>query len=461
MFALRVEYLMGRVFASDFRDRTEPEWPPHPSRLFSAMVAAYHQTAMSNRAREALLWLEKQQPPSIWAGVEGDVSRVNCFVPTNYVESGASKAIHALPARRTKQPRPFAAQGPEDSCAYFLWPGADPPAGIRTVLQEIVARIGYLGRAASLARVTIAESAPPPNWVPEDSGEHVLRVPAEGRLEELEQAFALNRWAPVGPQRLYRKLSAHESRPEPARAVFADLLVFRRVTGIRLTAEATLTVTTAMRAAVMKLADERGLLTERLHGHGAHPHCAYLCFPFVGREHADGRILGVGLALPRDLGRDERRKILAAAGQLEYVSLQRELGVWRVAPLGTGSAPGTLDPSTWVRPARVWNTVTPIVLDRFPKNGRDDRAVAQIIGTSCERMGLPRPALVEFGPYATLEGVPPVPQFRLVRRPGDRPRWAVHATITFTELVRGPLIIGAGRYFGLGLLRPKPLEAGR
>ena len=44
MFVLRVTYLMGRVYSAAFDDgddKREPEWPPHPSRLFSALVAAW------------------------------------------------------------------------------------------------------------------------------------------------------------------------------------------------------------------------------------------------------------------------------------------------------------------------------------------------------------------------------------------------------------------------------------
>ena len=41
MFAIAIELLAGRYTATRFNDRAEPEWPPHPARLFSAMVAAW------------------------------------------------------------------------------------------------------------------------------------------------------------------------------------------------------------------------------------------------------------------------------------------------------------------------------------------------------------------------------------------------------------------------------------
>ncbi len=42
MLALEIEYLMGRVLAATREDRRTVEWP-HPSRLFSALVAAYQE----------------------------------------------------------------------------------------------------------------------------------------------------------------------------------------------------------------------------------------------------------------------------------------------------------------------------------------------------------------------------------------------------------------------------------
>ena len=39
MIAIEVELLTGRYVATSFNDRRVPEWPPHPARLFSALVA--------------------------------------------------------------------------------------------------------------------------------------------------------------------------------------------------------------------------------------------------------------------------------------------------------------------------------------------------------------------------------------------------------------------------------------
>lgn len=57
---------------------------------------------------------------------------------------------------------------------------------------------------------------------------------------------------------------------------------------------------------------------------------------------------------------------------------------------------------------------------------------------------------VEVSRYSPIKGVPRSNGFRL-RKPG---RLYTHATIEFDQPIAGPLLIGAERYFGLGLCRP-------
>ncbi len=119
MLAFEVEYLLGRVFSGDFRDREEPEWPPHPARLFSALVAACHETRMGDGVRDALLWLEKLGAPCISAAAGSQPDKVTSFVPTNY----PGKKGNTLPETRGKQPRVFPSQTPERSTVYFCLAG--------------------------------------------------------------------------------------------------------------------------------------------------------------------------------------------------------------------------------------------------------------------------------------------------------------------------------------------------
>lgn len=117
----------------------------------------------------------------------------------------------------------------------------------------------------------------------------------------------------------------------------------------------------------------------------------------------------------------------------------------------------TLRPGTWSRESLRWATVTPILLDRFPK--KKGPTVEDLIRLACAWVGLPEPGWVEHGPFSNLEGVPPVPEFKLIRKKGEQARWGVHAEVEFREPVRGPILLGAGRFFGMGLMKPVVQEA--
>jgi CRISPR-associated protein Csb2 len=63
---------------------------------------------------------------------------------------------------------------------------------------------------------------------------------------------------------------------------------------------------------------------------------------------------------------------------------------------------------------------------------------------------------MEFGEYSPEPGVQPVREFCLRRKPEEQPRVAKHVTLEFDQEVRGPVLLGAGRFFGLGLCKPVP-----
>ena len=58
-FGIEVNFLTGRFVATCHNDRRQPEWPPHPARLYSALVAAWADADKPNPSeRAALEWLE-------------------------------------------------------------------------------------------------------------------------------------------------------------------------------------------------------------------------------------------------------------------------------------------------------------------------------------------------------------------------------------------------------------------
>ena len=102
--------------------------------------------------------------------------------------------------------------------------------------------------------------------------------------------------------------------------------------------------------------------------------------------------------------------------------------------------------------------MTPIVFDHFPRD-REGRRAAEILADSCTRIGLPVPTKVDLSGFSKFLGVPPVCDFRLRRRDTDPPRPATHAVLHFDRPIRGPVILGAGRFFGSGLCRPVKTKA--
>jgi CRISPR-associated protein Csb2 len=163
--------------------------------------------------------------------------------------------------------------------------------------------------------------------------------------------------------------------------------------------------------------------------------------------------MGVAVVLPRSAAVKDRRAVFAACALLAENGLHIPgVGHLDLEALEFPAVEWTLRPASWSWPAKRWGTVTPILLDRFPK--KKGPTVDDLLRSACVRIGLPEPLAIAHGPYSQMPGVPPVPAFRLLRKPGDAPRWGVHATIEFAGEVRGPVLLGAGRYFGLGLLRP-------
>ena len=90
MLALAIDLLAGRYVATAYNDRDRVEWPPHPARLFSALVATWAdgdpESSDGKQELEAMRWLEQQSPPDIYASAINrtgfrDVAPV--FVPVN------------------------------------------------------------------------------------------------------------------------------------------------------------------------------------------------------------------------------------------------------------------------------------------------------------------------------------------------------------------------------------------
>ena len=210
------------------------------------------------------------------------------------------------------------------------------------------------------------------------------------------------------------------------------------------------------------------------------PHMAIVPLAFAGFPHADGRVLGYALVPPathkllEDEGflrvlrrlatRDSRsnRRIIEvrpAAG----TAANRAFSVALAPTFEPGASRRSLDPTPYITRARTFATVTPIVLDRHLKRqgaAREEEIAGQIT-TACLRTGLPAPQQVVAAKHSAVEGVPSAwpsgngPAWLAWRLPPSLAgRQLTHAVLQFVEPVDGPVLLGAGRFHGLGLCMP-------
>jgi CRISPR-associated protein Csb2 len=318
-----------------------------------------------------------------------------------------------------------------------------------------------------------------PNWVPDEDRALIrLRIAPPGTLEYLEHRFngeaieQFSRLTAVAEDPSDRKaqreakrrlkdefsdepppqlrpslsidrgysqpLSTDASEPAAGSVFGPNLIVVRleRKEGPyrQLDLACVLAVTQRWREALLSHSNDlSALIRTVLSGHDAvgaplrDTHMAFVPLAFVGHEHADGHLLGMGMALPNDLSLEHRREIVRAVNRVRVLKLGR-LGVWGVEPVIAFRPPLNLRAETWTanpKGAAKWSTTTPIVFDQHPKSRGKiayQAEVTAMVARCCARIGLPRPREVTVTPVSAHLGVPPAHEFPLLRRKDGTPR---------------------------------------
>ncbi len=546
-FGIEINFLTGRYIATYHNDRERSEWPPHPARLFSALVAAWAEDGRDPLERDALEWLEAQGPPLIAASEAAPRSVVSHFVPVNDTsitsrpfQTRRAKKIHELmdqlneelfssrgeitknasriqarlakqrevtaqvtgvgktnpadaskilPDLRSKQERFFPSVTPSDPRVTFFWKRTAPRGTIER-LDELLSRVIRLGHSSSLVSCRVTTDAPDVTFEPGDVGVS-LRTMGRGQLAELERQYKRHRGTKP------RALPFTDVRFEATSQVvprerlldpntLGEWVVFEFAHNSRFfPSTRAVELATAMRAAILHYAKEP--IPEALSGHNrqgkstAAPHVAFLPLPYIGYEHADGRILGMALSMPMSMDVRARRAALRAIGTWEDgqddkqrpYALRLTLGshgVVHMSRLRGAVTLTSLRPSAWNRRSQRWVSATPIALPRHPGRLTGGNAVARAkawalaestISTACTHVGLPEPSSIEVSLDPFISGARPAPHFPAFSQKGmgGKPvrRQLVHTLITFEHPLTGPLMLGAGRFLGLGLMRPLPM----
>ena len=543
-FGIEVNFLTGRYVATFHNDRRKPEWPPHPARLFSALVATWAEDDGPDESeREAMEWLEAQGPPAITASSAVPRTVVSHFVPVNDVSivsgtwqvrkarkidalltqldglptastgetskkeaqirrklakerevdaqvsqtgnTNPSSAVKMLPHRRGRQQRFFPSVTPNEPRVTYHW-NCPPPGGISEALDQLLRRVTRLGHTSSLVSCRVVTDPSEATLVPRGNVGKSLRTIRPGQLAELERQYDRHRGLrprslPYSDVRYGPAIGISDVEPPQEPNTAGDWIIFEFTPNSRFcpTTRA-VELANAMRSSVLQYVQDP--VPEELSGYTPEglpttvPHVAFLPLPYTGFKRADGRLLGIAVSLPRTLRGVARRALLRAIGRWEHTVVPPlnltlpSQGVVQMIRLRRLATLHSLRPRGWQRPTRRWVSATPIALPRHPGRLRGGTEAARAkawalaesaVVTACVHVGLSKPSAVQVslspfivGAHATSR----FPAFSQYDRDG-KPlrRQLVHASLTFKVAVAGPLILGAGRFLGLGLMRPAPI----
>lgn len=468
MLAFRVTYLRGVVEAADVSSgqrKDAVEWPPHPDRFFSALVQAWGDLGEPQDGHQALYLIERAGPPWIHAGEILPSSAAHTrYVPVNDSLKGSSP-IQGTGLCRDRKPRLFPKSSLQAPVAVFQWPDFTLTEEIRLALARLAAQISHLGNSCSLVQVDLLDSVVEslPVWKPDLNGHRSIRVPFPGRLDELISSYRsrkeLASWPPIG---LYVSYACSDLETSDLGGSHHELFPFRLARhGAPLPLEAASEVLNVWRRALLKTASQP--VPEILSGHApdstpeqpkpsTRPHLALIPLPDVGHRFAAGHLLGVGAVLPREVTGAERSSCLQALAEVKHLTLG-DLGVVILEPVDALEKRRALQPATWTGRSRVWASVTPVVLGKFPRQLFSGES-CRIVEEACLIAGLPKPVRIDIAAVPWILGSLPAARFpALPARPGKPRRAHVHVRLEFDRPVRGPVLVGAGRHLGYGIFR--------
>ena len=462
-------------------------WPPSPARLFQALVAAAARGArLPAEDERALKWLEGIDPPRIAAPVVRRGRTVKRFVPNNDLDSVGGDPNRVSEIRVGKHWRPCFFE-PSDPVLY-VWDfesGWEEAARIRTIAPRLY-QLGrgidpawasgeILDREEATARL---ESHPGPLRRPRGHGD--TPIPGPGSLESLIDRYRRKRTrlTTVGTGRKSGQLFtqppkaffARTGYDTPPRRLHFELREADGAFAPRPLASAAPLITGLRNAAAEKLREsspERSALFERLIiGRNAGPadlsqRIRLIPIPSIGAQHTDPSIRRILVEIPPNCPIRPDDLAWAFAGVRPCDPTTGEL--WPGSLVSTDDSQMA---DRFVRTGLVFRSITPLALSgaqrrRIGAGGekaakersREERSAASAVVQALRHAGIQaRPAEIQVRrePFQTRGARAEL--FAQGSRFSKHGLW--HVELRFTEAIPGPLVIGDGRFCGLGLMEP-------
>lgn len=496
------QHLVLTVRLHDQRYHGAPEWPPAPARVFQALVAgAARGNMLPANAISALAWLESLPPPVIAAPHARMGHRVEMFVPNNDADAVGGDPRRIADIRIRKLVQPWLLDG--ESAFTYAWPLAGEAERASTIL-EVATDLYQLGRGIDMAwavgeivddEVLAARLGDHRGTIHRPGGPadaSSLPCPAVGSLESLTRRHRANitkmrlegvgsaarmlfsqppkpRFIQVGyeaqGQRLLYEL--RDRQHDLARSPWPLSRIVALTERLRDRAAA------RMREAFPEQHDviERTLIGRKADGRDDGPiaeRVRIVPLPSIGHEHVDRSVRRVVVEVPVGCPFSVSDVDWAFSGLETTDPTTGETDPFVLTPTGS-------DNMLWrfraEFGARRWRSVTPAALPASAQRRRIDpsRQRAEAKGPD-ERMaeessavGAVYAALRHAGIHAHVVDVMVQREPFSIRGAraeafGTETRFAKerlwHVGLELSEPVHGPLLIGDGRFLGLGLMEP-------
>lgn len=485
MIALRMEFLAGRFHANPWDAGTnegEVDWPPSPWRLLRAVVAGWYRSGAGDRSTFLRVLDALCEPPQFCLP-RATAGHSRHYVPLGGFKSGKPEKTQILDSFLALEH-----DREHPAIAYAAWPNVDLSEDERAVLARACDLIGYLGRAESWCSVEVRDSVPdvhaltPVDLASRESvssaGPIVRRLApgpslrGVGLLRSLVETTADMRRAkrlmppgtawveyrlPLGFLLVQEQYEQQELRETVFKEIVLRFSVERPQEGVLPPVTRAVDVADLMRRSALSRYSRRdGPASTLLAGKAddgdgkrqGHDHPYYL--PFDSR--ADGKIDRIDVWFPKGCPHQEYLAVSSIDALCDYRIFDETLPLTFL---------GSVTPDT---SSLVWESITPVVLDRFPKLRGQGRS--RVVDSPEEQIA----AMVQrcSGADAEIEVWPPgahvrrrggngarLDAFRARRRgKAERLPPLVGATLRFSEPVPGPIVLGRLAHFGLGQFAP-------
>lgn len=445
----------------------ELEYPPHPARVFQALVSAAYQAfrveganSLEPQVRAALEWLEAVgHPNSLYAPQTiFPVKGTERYVPSATLKQQALVRGKTHDMRPRFQPKAMLPQ--DDRQIIYLWEVSETPEGVLDLLNEIASNVTYLGTADSVVTAwfqTTTLDLRRPNMFVAVNGRggnsSLMRVPYQGYLRDLDATMGS-----PGFRHVAHRAVVSYRRGTPSVEGF-ETMTFKF--GLKVPLAAGFDMMQTVRRALLAAVPDPvpGIISGHAHGdpYKGRPVSLKLLAE-VGFEHSSGNAVGFEVFIPPGATTTDCTLLRDAFSRIPYINYRGfQIPVFRVERSDEPAA--SFDYSS--RKSKVWTTIVPFSPWRSVKN-RSANSIRSIEGqvfSAFEELGIRVDRVETSTGTAFVAGAPPVKEYLdyYMRETAhyNYSKQLYHVKVTLGEPLAGPLPpIGSGGTKALGNFVP-------